>query len=288
MALRLEINRLLPLYPRGTFVQWDLTGTTEVGVYLFTVERSGSENGPWAPVLVAAPDVYSVLDTVPTSGTEQLPVPAPQNAVPQPMPYNILQTNVTYFYRVTVTPPSGAGGAVSVVEEVEAQLKGYQKMVRRKLLYDIYKAFKHVNGVEIAVLKRVRWGARCNRCFDAFTKETVRGNCSQCFGTGFFPAYFAPVVTLGRRGTSANTKQMTPQGAAEFSSTQVTLMDVPKVAPDDILVFMRDNKRYIVKASIETSLQTVGVHQKLEVSELPRAAPEFALVADTIRTPPLF
>lgn len=288
MALGLEITRLLPLFPNSVFLQWDLVSPAESGTYTFQVDRSGSPAGPWTSVLGATTGIYSCVDAAPTTGVEQPPVPAPANAAPNPQDFNLLSMARALYYRVTVTPPSGSSNAVATISEVEPRLSGKQRLLRRKMLRDASMAFKKLNGVEIAVLKRVRWGPRCPKCFDPYTKESVRGACSNCFGTGFFPAYYAPVVTLGRRGTRPSAKQITPQGATEYRPTQATLLDVPKVDPDDILVFLRDNKRFIVKTTIETELQNVGVHQKFEISEIARSSPEYRLVADTLRTPPLF
>jgi hypothetical protein len=96
------------------------------------------------------------------------------------------------------------------------------------------------------------------------------------------------MLTLGRRGTLPAAKQLAPQGVAEYRPTQVTILDAPKVEPDDILVFLADNKRFLVKAVIQTELKTVGVHQKFEVSELARSDMAYRIVVDPSRIPPLF
>jgi hypothetical protein len=83
-------------------------------------------------------------------------------------------------------------------------------------------------------------------------------------------------------------KQIAPQGVADYRPTQVTILDAPKVEPDDVLVFLKDNKRFVVKAVLQTELKTVGVHQKLEVSEIARSSVEYRLVVDPARIPPLF
>ena len=116
----------------------------------------------------------------------------------------------------------------------------------------------------------------------------TRANCTTCYATGFSPGYFAPVLTLGRRGTIPAAKQITPQGVAEYRPTQLTILDAPKVEPDDLLVFLADNRRFLVKAVTQTELKTVAVHQKLEISEIARSSVEYRLVVDATRIPPLF
>lgn len=276
MALSIEITRLLPLFPRGVFLQWDLRNATEVGAYSFDVFRSGSPEGPWEQRLAGGIDVYNysdVLPTTPTAGVGDV---------------NQLSLTRGIFYKVVVTPPSGCDNQAFVVSEVEPRLDGKQRLLKRKILRDESMAFKKLNGVEVAVVKRMHWGPRCTKCFDKYTKEVVRSNCTTCFGTGFAPGYFAPILTLGRRGTLPASKQVAPQGVAEFRPTQVTLLDIPKVEPDDVLVFLKDNRRFVVKVVLQTELRTVGVHQKLEVSELARSSIEYRLIVDPVRLPPLF
>lgn len=276
MALSVEITRLIPLFPRGVFFQWDLHGVTEAGTYTFNVYRSGSSSGPWETLTAAAANITSYSDVLETTATED------EEAL------NQLSLVRGVYYRVVAIPPSGEANKAEAISIVEPRLDGRQRLLKRKILRDESLMLRKLNGVEIAVLKRMHWGPRCPRCFDKFTKEVVRSNCTTCYGTSFQPGYFDPVITLGRRGTLPAAKQVTPQGVAEFRPTQVTLLDVPRIEPDDVLVFLKDNRRFIVKAMLQTELKTVGVHQKLEVSELARSSIEYRIPVDPTRIPPLF
>lgn len=276
MALSIEITRLLPLFPRGVFLQWDLVNPTETGTYVFDVYRSGSSEGPWETLSLNNVNVYNYSDVLPSTSTQAA------------TDINQLSLLRGIYYRVVVTPPSGVANQVSVVSSVEPRLDGKQRLLKRKILRDESIMLRKLNGVEIAVVKRMHWGPRCSRCWDKVTKTVTRANCTTCYGTGFSPGFFAPVVTLGRRGTLPNAKQITPQGITEYRPTQVTILDAPKVMPDDILVFLRDNKRFLVKSSIQTELKTVGVHQKFEVSEIAHSSIEYRLLVDPTRIPPLF
>lgn len=276
MALSVEITRLLPLFPRGVFLQWDLINPTEVGSYSFSVYRSGSPEGPWETLLAGGVDVYNYNDVLPSTSTQDA------GAI------NQLSLVRGIYYRVVVVPPSGTDNQVEVSSIVEPRLDGPQRLLKRKILRDESLMLKKLNGVEIAVIKRMHWGPRCTKCWDKTTKTVTRANCTTCFGTGFSPGYFTPVITLGRRGTLPAAKQIAPQGVAEYRPTQVTILDAPRVEPDDILVFLKDNRRFLVKSVIQTELKTVGVHQKFEVSELARSSIEYRLVVDPTRIPPLF
>lgn len=276
MALSIEITRLLPLFPRGVFLQWDLVNPTESGTYVFDVYRSGSPEGPWEALSTNDANVYNYNDILPSTSTQAA------------SDVNQLSLTRGIFYRIVATPPSGPDNKVEVVSVVEPRLDGKQRLLKRKILRDESLTFKKLNGVEIAVVKRMHWGPRCSKCWDATTKTVTRGSCTTCFGTGFSPGYFKPIITLGRRGTLPEAKQITPQGISEYRPTQVTILDAPKVDPDDVLVFLKDNRRFVVKSAIQTELRTVAVHQKFEVSELPRSSIEYRLVVDPTRIPPLF
>jgi hypothetical protein len=277
MALSVVLTRLLPIFPRGIFIQWDLVNPTESGSYSFDIYRSGGPEGPWEPLSLGGVDIFNYKDTIPTVTASQ----ATETI-------NELSITRGIFYRVVVTPPSGVDGQVEVVSIVEPRLDGKQRLLKQKILRDESLAFKKLNGVELAVCKRMHWGTRCTKCWDKTTKQVIRSNCVTCMGTGFEPGYFTPVLTLGRRGVIPASKQITPQGISEFRPTQVTILDAPKVEPDDIIVFLRDNRRFVVKAVVQTELRTVGVHQKFEVSEIARSAIEYRLVVDPARLPPLF
>lgn len=274
MALSIQITRLLPLFPRGVFFQWDLVDSTESGTYVFDVYRSGSPEGPWTALITGAANIYNYSDVLPTTATQDA------------AEINQLSLTRGIFYRVVAIPPSS--NRVEVVSVVEPRLDGPQRLLKRKILRDESLMFRKLNGVEIAVCKRRHWGPRCTVCWDKVTKTVTRASCIACYGTGFTSGYFTPILTLGRRGTLPAAKQLAPQGVSEYRPTQVTILDAPKVEPDDLLVFLKDNKRFIVKAVIQTELKTVGVHQKLEVSELARSSIEYRLAVDAERIPPLF
>jgi len=275
MALSIEITRLLPLYPRGVYLQWDLLNPTESGDYTFDIYRAGSPEGPWTELLIQTLNRYNYNDVLPITGT-------PVDGDP-----NQLSLVRGIFYRIVATSPSLLA-RVEVVSAVEPRLDGRQRLLKRKFLRDAGVMLRKLNGVEVAVCKRMHWGPRCTKCWDATTKQVVRSNCATCLGTGFVPGYFDPVLTLGRRGTLPSAKQLSPQGVAEYRATQVTLLDLPKVEIDDVLVFLKDNRRFVVKSVIQTELRTVAVHQKLEISEIARSSPEYRIVVDPTRIPPLF
>ena len=280
MALSVTITRMLPFYPNGVFLQWSLDEAVESGAYVATVYRSGSPAGPWELCADDLVEEYHYLDALP---------PAPNtNPLITTEEVTQLSLSLSIYYRIRITPPSGPDNAVEAIRAVEAELTGRQRLIKRKLLRDESVLLAKYNGVPVAILKKKHWGTRCPKCYDKASKESIRSSCRTCFGTTFVDGYFAPMITLAKRATTPNQVGMTPQGKAEIATTRVTLLDLPAVQDDDILVFLRDNRRFITKRMLPTELQTVTVHQVLEVSELPRSHVVYAVKVDPNMNPQLF
>lgn len=274
MSLSVAITRTIPLFPHGNFVQWDLLDPTETGTYLFNVYRSGSSGGPWTLLLEEEPDCYNYTDRLPVGSD------------PNEQDPNQLALSRAIFYKIAVTAPSGT--RVEAVSSVEPRLNVRQRLLKRKILRDESVMLRHLNGVEAAVLKRRHWGSRCPKCFDKYTKGVAHAACTTCFGTGFVTGYFDPIVTLAKRAPAMPTSQITTEGKQDITLTRVMLLDAPAVRDDDVLVFLRDNRRFLVKNVTATELQTVSVHQTLMVSEIQRGDVVYRILVDNLRTPPLF
>jgi hypothetical protein len=276
MALSVSVIRTLSLFPNGVFLQWELTGAVESGPYLATVFRSGSPGGPWDLLVDSSPDLASF--------TDHFPLPAsPTNTDP-----NQLSLSRGLFYRVRVVPPSGPSAAAEVVSAVEPLLTGRQRLVRRKIVRDEYVMLSRLNGVEVAVLKRKHWGQRCPKCFDPYTGESMRGSCGTCFGTTFVGGFFDPIVVWAKRSPVPVQVALSPEGKAETAFTGIIMLDAPAVRDDDVLVFLRDNRRFLVRRVLPTELRTVTVHQRLEVSELARSDVLYRFPVDFQAAPRLF
>ena len=277
MPLGIKISRTLPLYPLGTFIQWELVAPTESGTYIFSVDRAGSPEGPWEPVIAGLQNAYNHVDRMPsvlTAGTQ---------------PVNQLSLVRGIFYRVTVVPPSGPANRAQTVSAVEPQLDGKQKLLKRKILRDVGLMLRKLEGVEVAVCKRMHWGLICTACRDPYTKNIIRTHDPACLGTGFQPGYFTPIITLAKRTARAvDVSTVENGGKSDSNLTQITMLDYPALAEDDVIVFLRDNRRFLLKKVLPTELQTVTVTQDVLASELPRSAVEYRIQVDPYRIPPLF
>jgi hypothetical protein len=270
MAAQVVITRTIPLFPHGVFLQWDVQDASESGTYTFEVFRSGNSEGPWTS-LATVTNNYNWRDTLPTIGDSVA---------------NQLSLAHGIYYRVRMTTPSAQISENVMV--AEPQLSGRNRLIKRKILRDQSLALRKLNGLEVAVLKKMHWGPRCTKCYDSYTGVVIRANCTTCYGTSFMPGYYTPVITLARSSTPVVETQLTEEGLADEAQAGMTLLDVPLIERDDLLVVLSDNRRFIVKAPIPGKLENVTVFQRLQVMELPRSNIEYRVPVDTTRIPPLF
>ena len=278
MTLGCEIRNVVALFPRRVFLQWDLTDPTETGSYTFTVERSGSSNGPWEALATGAQNTYNYIDDLTQADGDSPDTP------------HLFSLQRQIYYRVTAIPPSGcANQAVSIVHGIEPEIPPVQRGLRRKLRYEEYRLWKAYSGVQVALLKRRSWGDRCTTCYDALTRTVLHEHCSVCYGTSFVGGYWDPVITFARIHPPHNiTAQTTQRDTNESSQHLLTLLDVPSLEDGDLIVEIETNQRHIVRRQTQTELKRRSVHQQVTTSLLQRGAVEYEIPVDFRTSPQIF
>ena len=277
--MEVQITRTTPVYrtpeKTGIFVQWTVEAPPSAGIDKFKLERSGSPEGPFELVIDNIKD-YHFFDDL-----RAAPPPTDENDTRENL--NFLSLSRAVYYKITATDTTG-----SEVTKVQAvgpnNLSRKLLLFRRKMQRDLSIAFKF-NSIDLAVLKRRHWGIRCRDCFDKLTKKVTRSKCNTCFGTGFESGYFTPVRIRGRIGVQNTQTNITPQGKADVSQKRLTMLDYPEVEVDDVIVDIRQNKRYIITHRHSTEMQTVAVHQQLTISELARDSIEYRISANLDHAP---
>lgn len=269
--MRVVLTRTTPIYTNpatsGVFVQWHVEDPPTTPL-TFRLQKSGSPNGPFE-TLVSGFTGFHYYDAIKpyVEGEEQ------QN------PFS-LQRDV--FYTVTA---EAAGTELSrMTLAVGDYLPRRQFLLRRKMHRDIRVGFKF-NSIPWVLFKRKQWGVRCTACYDSLTNTVLNSKCLVCFGTGFEGGYEAPFHLLARKGTTNPQISMAPQGLVEVNQIELTLLDYPTIAVDDVLSELRQNRRYVVKHVSRTELRGVPVHQKLVISELARDSVEYSLIVEMGASP---
>lgn len=277
-----QITRTTPIYrsaaDTGIFLQWVVNNPPVTGISHFSIERSGSPEGPFEPVIEHL-DSYHFFDNL----RDQ---PAVTDETLERENLNFLSLSRGIYYKVTAYPVSG--DPVFGVRDTGATLSSKKiTLLRRKMQRDITVGFKF-NGIDFAVLKRRHWGIRCDECFDKLTKKTTRSKCESCYGTGFEGGYFAPVRIRGRIGVDSVQTDDAPQGKAEVNQARLTMLTIPKLEHADIIVDLGSNRRFFVQHQHATELQTVAVHQVLTISELSRDSIEYRIPANLEHSPAIY
>lgn len=262
------------MYPNGVFVQWSVN-SPEFGTFLTDVYRSSTAAGPWELLVSAAENIYNLNDQFLTTNPDAVTEVANQLSITRAL-----------YYRVVVTAPSLLVAEAQAA--VEPGLAPRMKLIKRKMLRDEAVTYRRLSGTEICVLKRKRWGARCPDCYDPITKEVLRADCTTCYGTSFTGGYFDPVRTYGRRTVVQRDVGVTSLGVTETAVAQLWVLDAPYLEVDDIVVFLGDNRRFLITKWHNTELRTVTVHQKVDMTEIPRSGIEYRITVDPHRVPPLF
>jgi hypothetical protein len=278
MALGIRLTKITPLYPTRVFLQWDLTSPTEDGSYTFTVERSGSSEGPWAVLIAGLQNTYNYIDDL----TDQPTLPDDGKA-------NLFSLQRQIHYRVTVIPPSGcANQARAVASSPEKNLPPVQAGLRRRLQYDEQILFRRFNGVKLAILKRKRWGTRCTTCYDETTHTVINSHCDECYSTGFKDGFWDPVIVYGRVHPPTNVQaQTTQRDKQEAAQQRVTMLEVPIVEDRDLIVELDTNERHQVRGQVQTEIRRKVVHQQATVSTIERGSVEYTVPVDLRATPPI-
>jgi hypothetical protein len=279
--MEVQITRTTPVYrspeKTGIFVQWTVSSPPAAGIDKFKLERSGSPEGPFELVIDNIGDFHFFDDL------RAAPVPADEDTREN---LNFLSLSRAVYYRLTVTDADGN-------EDTQTRVVGPDNLsrkimlLRRKAQRDLGVSFKF-NSIDLAILKRRHWGLRCRDCFDVLTKKVTKSKCNTCYGTGFEDGYFTPVRVRGRIGVQNVVTNITPQGKSDVNQKRLTLLDYPELEVDDIVVDVRQNKRYIVKHRHATELQTVAVHQQLTVSELARDSVEHRIPVNLDHSPQIY
>lgn len=257
-AVRITASVGLP--PKGYFIQWTTDDATESGQYVFELFRSGGPVGPWEPVTGPISNTYSHFDdfTVPTAKTTALEL--------RPNLFGLFRE---FVYRIVMTSPSGK--TYEAIADIGANFDGAPADVKmnqylRKIIRDFRLTLKF-NGTPCMLLKRRRWGVRCV-CVDKATKEIMRASCKKCWGTGLVGGYWAPFPLAVRRNTGTNGSVIAPAGKGDSNDVKFWMADFPNVEQDDLLVFLKDQRRFRLDQATQTEIRLRLAHQVVSAQEI--------------------
>jgi hypothetical protein len=242
-------------------------GTT----YQFQVERSGSAEGPWEALLVTPTQDFYFVD-----------MDYPSNPITgEP---DLMSMARVVYYRITAQGILG-GTSYSVTKKMEPWLDRRREGIHRKLVRDAMISLQRVVGTEIAALKRKKWGTPCSLCLSSTTHMSTNPYCPECFGTSYSGGYWTPVYGWAQLYTSPISVQSALQGEVEVRQTRIIMANIPQMDKEDLVVFLRSDRRFRVLEVVPTQIHNVDVHQELTASQLSPTSAEYSLNVDPWRAP---
>lgn len=281
-TLEIEVTRVYPIWPRRVFVQWVLRNVPQGEPdYWFNVYKSSGPSGPWTLLASNLDNVYYYVDEsfgATVDNTQQ----------------SLYSLKVSLHYKIEALlppdppdPPEDPPGDPTLITSVTKNLEPWMDQRRagiaRKLVRDALIALKAV-GLECAILKKKSWGARCPLCVSIANKST-RTSCPTCYGTTIVGGYETPHYGYAILTANAVNTTTRIQGQVETKERQIIMANIPLMDIDDVVVFLRSGKRFIVTRVLPTTIQDTDVHQELSVSELSPSAVEYEINVDPWREP---
>ena len=239
----LEFLAMFPDGESGIVLQWELNGAyTDLGPFVFRVFRSNTPQGPFE-------EIASLTDQFIYKDVAAL----------------LTGFNKDIYYKVTMEP----GSLVTPVTNGFTPMRTQEFLIRKKIFRDECCLLKSCNGVNVIVLKRKRWGPRCDNCWDYKTGRCIIQNCEMCYGVGFVGGYNSMGVTLGHiKPAIIGTDYNSPTSIPEMQSANAMLQPYPLVIRGDIIVEVDTNKRWEVVSGQNTELLRNPVHQDFTVSRM--------------------
>jgi len=149
--------------------------------------------------------------------------------------------------------------------------------------------FEHefVDGVPVAIFKKMTEGEKCQSCWDKVMKKVTRSNCKECHGTGFTGGgYFPPVMSWMKFEPDPKIVQIADWGEKQIRQTDIQFTNFPLFSVGDIIVELKPNRYFRVSNVRFTEKSRVVMLQVCRLDEINRSDIEYDLIIqDELREP---
>lgn len=250
MSISIVVTHVHVVRRNAVFLQWEMRGLTPAsGNYTFRVERSGVKHADFAVIANDVTDtVY--IDTLIESNDAGL------NALStQPIAYKVvakrtgtpieIESDVVDVFGNTVT--RFYTGIVNAIPDnnppVPTLHPAFQRdsEARRKFLAWNVKVRRCAIGLRLSghtlyIVKRRRFGYRCNHCLDEVLGESILGSqCPYCYSTTFHGGYHSAISVQGRIDRGDTNSQKMDAGEVRVLQSRIVLPAFPYVEKDDLV-----------------------------------------------------
>lgn len=247
---------ILPNYGEGFTFTWEIYPDFIVeGPWVFHVELSVSDNGPWTDV--SGPlSAYSWEDTA----------------------RRVVNKDAVLHFRVALSAGANTYYSHTVMPYGEPRTKREYLLVRDMMRREILHA-RTLAGVELDFWTVSTFGPRCTVCIDPITGGVRDSACTTCIGVGRVPPYSGPYRTWCVMSEPKIVTETTDDvGVVQPRDFTIRAIGAPRLKKLDIVVDVKTGKRYnIDNVQVVAALRHTPVIQVLGVKELPTSDPLYKL-----------
>lgn len=156
------------------------------------------------------------------------------------------------MYRVRLVIPLSTGECLVYKSEPVGTFGRLEKsdwLKARDIVRREYLQQQKIEGTQGFLLKRKKFGVRCQRCTDWDTHEVTDSNCPICYGTGLVGGYYAGVeywMTLQSNWNRRINVATPPRGTNADTNKAARCIFYPPIDTKDIWVRADNDRRYII------------------------------------------
>jgi hypothetical protein len=237
MRINLEIRNV---DYNKTILAWTVELDFKENLYnfLYLVEISESENGPWIPLFLDPIYAFGFVDTMTQRG----------------------MIDQRLYYRVKAIDSQGNeffSDNKSIIEEDDNYIANYVARQQQLLL-------ERYNGQEFLHYARKKFGPRCSNCYLETERKTFMSKCPVCFGTTYEGGYFAPVKISLNKDPQLKGIDKDAHGVNEAKNAVFLTSNEVIIEADDLLVALKKtDQRYFVTQIVPVSLHDRTTSQRV-------------------------
>jgi len=141
----------------------------------------------------------------------------------------------------------------------------------------VFTALRILNGCEVLLVKRRRFGTKCSACVDSRTGQIVFTHCKSCYGTTWVGGYHTPVRTIAKISAAAASSQVIDLSKITTRSAEIRTLPTPSLEPDDLIVDVTNDTRWLVRRVDEHFFRKKNTSQDIIAQALARSSVEYTI-----------
>lgn len=175
------------------------------------------------------------------------------------------------YYKVRLTTTRGTYESDPASAYSEADFREW-RLIREMYRQDLKKLRRYTGAYEVWLLKRKRAGQPCPTCANLITDEPHQAKDTTCYGTGILGGYYPAVPFWVDFGNEQFVEKIDLQyaGTAKKSNQQAQCPALYFVTSEDVLVSLRDGRRFQVRSvTVTQNLRSIPIRLSLQIDLVP-------------------